>query len=91
MTFSSFQTLMLFFTPCVCAYCPVRKLARLVMQMAVVTKADLPDVRDAYPDVQATLSQRGVESFLVSAVTHEGIDALMNRIAPGMAPGVASG
>jgi GTP-binding protein len=50
-------------------------------EIVAMTKADLPDVREAFTDVEAEFRARGIECFLVSAATHDGIDALMNRIA----------
>ena len=46
-----------------------------------MTKADLPDVRDAYPKTQAEFAQLGVDLHLVSAPTHEGLNALMQSLA----------
>jgi GTPase len=50
-------------------------------QVVALTKADLPDVREAYPGVREEFSRIGVELRLVSAVTHEGLDDLMRELA----------
>lgn len=49
-------------------------------EIAVMTKSDLPEVRDAYPEARAQLAERGVVLNLVSAATHDGIDALLTLI-----------
>jgi GTPase len=54
-------------------------------EIVVLTKSDLPDVRDAYPEVKARLAEEGVELHLVSAATHDGIDALLSLISTRLA------
>ncbi len=46
-------------------------------ELVVVTKADLPDVQALYPELQQELESRGKRVFLISAVTHEGLPALL--------------
>lgn len=50
-------------------------------EIVAMTKADLPDVREAYPRAQAEFAQIGVDLHLVSAVSHDGLDALMQSLA----------
>jgi GTPase len=50
-------------------------------EIVAMTKADLPDVRDAYPAAQAEFAKIGVDLHLVSAASHEGLDALMQSLA----------
>jgi len=54
-------------------------------EIVVLTKSDLPDVRDAYPEVKTQLAEQGVELHLVSAATHDGIDALLSLISTRLA------
>ena len=44
------------------------------------TKADLPDVQDAYEETKAAFAAEGIELRLVSAATHEGLDDLMHEL-----------
>ncbi|HEX7671869.1 MAG TPA: GTPase ObgE [Polyangiaceae bacterium] len=46
-------------------------------EIVAMTKADLPDVREAYEIAKLQFAAVGVELHLVSAATHEGLDALM--------------
>ncbi|HEX4335941.1 MAG TPA: GTPase ObgE [Polyangiaceae bacterium] len=50
-------------------------------EIVALTKADLPDVREAYPELRDTLAAEGVEVHLISAATHEGVAPLMTLIA----------
>jgi GTP-binding protein len=54
-------------------------------EIVVMTKADLPDVRDAYAAAKTDFAALGVELHLVSAPTHEGIDALLTLISSRLA------
>jgi GTP-binding protein len=54
-------------------------------EIVALTKADLPDVREAYPQLQAEFAEIGVDLHLVSAPTHEGLDALMQSLAEKLA------
>jgi len=49
-------------------------------EIAVLTKADLPDVREAHPELARRFAELGVELHLVSAVTHAGLNELMLRV-----------
>jgi len=49
-------------------------------EIVALTKADLPDVRDAYPNARDELAALGVDLHLVSAATHEGVDDLLALI-----------
>ncbi|OIO97427.1 MAG: GTPase ObgE [Anaerolineae bacterium CG2_30_64_16] len=51
-------------------------------QVVVLNKLDLPDVQAAWPDLVAALRARGVaEPLAISAVTGEGVEALLYRMA----------
>jgi GTP-binding protein len=49
-------------------------------EIVAMTKADLPYVRDAYPALKAAFAERGVELHLVSAASHDGLDALVSLL-----------
>jgi GTPase len=55
------------------------------VEIVALTKADLPDVRDAYPEAKAHFAELGIELHLVSSATHEGVEALVNLIAQRLA------
>ena len=46
-------------------------------EIVAMTKADLPDVREAYPKAKARFAKRGVTLHLVSAATGEGVRDLV--------------
>ena len=46
-------------------------------QIVVMTKADLPDVREAWTKAKRRFSRRGIELKLVSAATGEGVRELL--------------
>ena len=46
-------------------------------QIVAINKNDLPEVRQAYPDIEARFAAAGVRTAPVSAATREGIDHLM--------------
>lgn len=50
-------------------------------QMTVVTKLDLPATRARLPEVQAVFATQDVELLAISAVTGEGVQPLVHRIA----------
>jgi len=45
-----------------------------------ISKLDLPEVRDALPEIRTALEARGLEVFPFCAATHEGVDALLLRL-----------
>jgi GTP-binding protein len=49
-------------------------------EVVALTKADLPDVREAYPELRAAFEARGITLHLVSAVSHDGLDALLSVV-----------
>jgi GTP-binding protein len=49
-------------------------------QVVAMSKADLPDVREAWPAVREKLRPRGVEVKLVSAATGEGVRELLHAL-----------
>ncbi len=54
-------------------------------EVVAMTKADLPDVQAAYEQAKAEFAAIGVDLHLVSAVTHEGIPALLHAISEKLA------
>lgn len=50
-------------------------------QIVALTKADLPHVREAYPELRSEFEKLGVELHLISAAAHEGTGELMALIA----------
>jgi GTP-binding protein len=50
-------------------------------QVVVLNKMDLTEVRDRWPQVRQALQQRGVDPMAISAVSGEGVTALMRRVA----------
>jgi GTP-binding protein len=46
-------------------------------EIVAMTKADLPYVRDAYEESKAGFAALGIDLWLVSSATHEGIDRLL--------------
>ncbi len=49
-------------------------------RLVAVSKLDLPDVRARVEDLRTRLAERGVELLAFSAVSNEGLDALMGAI-----------
>ncbi len=49
-------------------------------QVVVANKLDLAEARARFPDLQARLAARGVELRGISAVTGEGVAALMREV-----------
>ncbi|MDX2054334.1 MAG: GTPase ObgE [Polyangiaceae bacterium] len=50
-------------------------------ELVAMTKSDLPDVEDAYPEVRDEMARRGIELHLISAATNSGLGPLMNLLA----------
>ena len=50
-------------------------------EVVAMTKADLPDVREAFEQARAEFEAAGIELRLVSAATHEALDDLMQELA----------
>ncbi len=50
-------------------------------EIVAMTKSDLPDVRDAYAEARAAFAEQGIELRLISAATHDGLDALLHALA----------
>jgi GTP-binding protein len=46
-------------------------------EVVAVSKADIPAVREAYPELERRFAELGIELRLVSAATREGLDALV--------------
>jgi GTP-binding protein len=50
-------------------------------ELVVLSQADLPEVRDAWPELKAAFAERfGVDLLLVSAATHFQLDELLLTI-----------
>jgi GTP-binding protein len=49
-------------------------------EVVVLSKADLPDVRDAFPELKKRFAELDVELRMISAATHEGIDELLQVV-----------
>jgi len=50
-------------------------------QFVVVTKMDLPDVSEMWPLIEERFAERDIRAVSISAVTHEGVQALLWAIA----------
>jgi len=50
-------------------------------EIVAMTKADLPEVQEAYPALKEAFAKRGVELHLVSAVTHQNLEPLLHLLA----------
>jgi GTP-binding protein len=48
-------------------------------QIVVLNKMDLLETRERWPHLRAVLAERGIESLAISAVTGEGVSALLER------------
>ncbi len=56
-------------------------------ELVVLSQADLPDVRDAWPSLKAAFAERfGVDLLIVSAATHWQLDELLSTIARRLPP-----
>ncbi|HEY5961128.1 MAG TPA: GTPase ObgE [Polyangiaceae bacterium] len=49
-------------------------------EIVALTKSDLPFVSEAYPELKRRFAELDVDLRMVSAVSHDGLDALMNRV-----------
>jgi GTP-binding protein len=49
-------------------------------QIVALSQADLPDVQEAYPALREKFAARGIELHLVSAVTGEGVQPILERL-----------
>jgi GTP-binding protein len=56
-------------------------------QVVVLTKLDLPQVRERWPQLRAQLEAQGLELWAISALAREGTQELMRRVA-GMLAGL---
>lgn len=50
-------------------------------QVVVITKIDLPQTKDALPELKAWFEAKGVKVYPISSATGEGVDALLDEIA----------
>jgi GTP-binding protein len=50
-------------------------------EIVALSKADLPDVREAYPELKKRFAKRGIELRLLSSATHEGLEPLVKKMA----------
>lgn len=49
-------------------------------QVVALNKADLKETRDAYPDLEARFGERGIDLWLISGVSGQGLDRLRERL-----------
>ena len=49
-------------------------------ELVALTKADLPDVREAYPELSKRFAEIGVNLHLVSAVSHDGVRDVLGHL-----------
>ncbi|MBN1642470.1 MAG: GTPase ObgE [Anaerolineae bacterium] len=54
-------------------------------QIVAVTKLDLPEVRELWPVIEEALAARGIDPYVISAVTGEGVRELLGAIASRLA------
>lgn len=50
-------------------------------EIVALSKADLPEVAEAYPELKARFAEIDIDLRLVSSATHEGLDELMQHLA----------
>ena len=50
------------------------------MQVVVLNKIDEPGVKERLPDIQSCFQKKGIETFPISAMTGEGVDALIKKV-----------
>lgn len=55
-------------------------------EVVVVSKADVTEVRDEFPEIQRQFRERGVEPFLLSAVTRDGIKEIIRALSEVIRP-----
>jgi GTP-binding protein len=46
-------------------------------EIVALSKSDLTEVQEAYPDLKSTFAEQGVELHLLSAVAHKGLDEII--------------
>ncbi len=51
------------------------------VEVVALSKADLPEVSEAYPELKARFAELDIELHRVSSATHDGLTDLMNRLA----------
>lgn len=49
-------------------------------QVVVLNKVDLPGVKERLSDIQSCFQKKGIETFPISAMTGEGVDALIKQV-----------
>ena len=49
-------------------------------QVVAVNKLDVPEVRQRQQEIASALREAGIEPLFISAVTGEGVDALLDRV-----------
>lgn len=49
-------------------------------EIVALSKGDLPEVREAYPELKAQFAKRGIELHLLSSATHAGLDPIVKAL-----------
>jgi len=49
-------------------------------EIVALTKGDLPEVREAYPELKTRFAERGVTLYLISSATHAGLDLIVRSL-----------
>jgi GTPase len=55
-------------------------------EIVALTKADLPYVREAYPELSRKFAELGIELRLISSATHEGLNTMLAELAERLVP-----
>lgn len=55
-------------------------------EVVVISKSDLTDVQESIEDIQARFKERGIETFVMSAPTRQGVKEVIEAIRQRMRP-----
>jgi len=50
-------------------------------EIVALSKADLPEVREAYPGLKQRFAERDINLWLLSSATHDGLDPIVKKLA----------
>jgi GTP-binding protein len=50
-------------------------------EIVALSKSDLPEVREAYPELKKRFAKRGINLWLLSSATHDGLDNVVKKLA----------